>query len=129
MWYGCKPDLSHLKVFGCRCLVHVPSCHRTKLDMKATEHIFVGYSDDPRSYYFRNVETPRSLIKSRDVTFFENNFTGLKEMPENNLNLSFNPNVINLLSQISSSDANPSLLPEEQNDFVDAVDDIDDNVI
>lgn len=106
MWCGSMPDLSHLRVFGCRALVHVPSCQRTKLDMKASEHIFVGYSDDPRSYYFRSAENPRRLIKSRDITFFENNFSGLKDksvQPK----IDVSPNVSNLFSQTSSDTTSP----------------------
>ena len=32
---GKKPDLSHLKVFGCLAYVHIPNDLRSKLDPKA----------------------------------------------------------------------------------------------
>ena len=38
---GKKPDLSHLKVFGCIFYVHVPNELRTKLDAKAEKCIFL----------------------------------------------------------------------------------------
>lgn len=79
MWYGNKPNLTHLRVFGCRAMVHVPNCYRKKLDVKSTEHIFVGYTDDVHAYFFRSNEFPRRLVKARDVVFFENSFTSLKE--------------------------------------------------
>ncbi len=41
---GRKPDLSHLKVFGCIAYVHVPDELRTKLDLKAEKCVFIGYS-------------------------------------------------------------------------------------
>ena len=41
---GKKPDLSHLKVFGCIAYVHVPDELRTKLDPKAEKCISIGYS-------------------------------------------------------------------------------------
>ena len=41
---GKKPDLSHLKVFGCIAYVHVPDELHTKLDPKAEKCIFIGYS-------------------------------------------------------------------------------------
>jgi transposase InsO family protein len=41
---GRKPDLSHLKVFGCIAYVHVPDELRTKLDPKAEKCVFIGYS-------------------------------------------------------------------------------------
>lgn len=78
LWNGQKPDLSNLRVFGCRALIHIPSCHRTKLDAKAEEAIFVGYTDDPNSYLFRIASCIRTLKKSRDVTFFEDCFSSLK---------------------------------------------------
>ena len=41
---GKKPDVSHLKVFGCIAYVHVPNELHTKLDPKAEKCIFIGYS-------------------------------------------------------------------------------------
>ena len=39
-----KPNISHLKVFGCIAYVHVPSERRTNLDPKVEKCIFIGYS-------------------------------------------------------------------------------------
>ncbi len=39
---GRKPDLSHLKVFGCIAYVHVPDELRTKLDPKAKKCFSLG---------------------------------------------------------------------------------------
>ena len=33
-WYGRKPDVSHLRVFGCMAYAHVPDSERGKLDKK-----------------------------------------------------------------------------------------------
>lgn len=85
IWNGYKPNLNHLRVFGCRALIHIPQCNRKKLDMKAEEAIFVGYTEDPHTYLFRNASNTRRLVKSRDVTFFENSFSTLKT---NNTNVS-----------------------------------------
>ena len=41
---GRKPDISHLKIFGCIAYVHVPDELRSKLDPKAEKCIFIGYS-------------------------------------------------------------------------------------
>ena len=35
LWYGKKPNLSNLRVFGCMTYTHIPDCLRTKLDKKA----------------------------------------------------------------------------------------------
>ena len=34
-WHGCKPNLEHLRVFGCVAYAHIPDCNRRKLDDKA----------------------------------------------------------------------------------------------
>jgi len=43
-WYGYKPSLTFLKVFGCVCFAHVPQVKHDKFDKKAILGIFVGYS-------------------------------------------------------------------------------------
>ena len=43
-FFGRKPDLEHLKVFGCIAYVHVPDELGTKLDPKAEKCVFIGYS-------------------------------------------------------------------------------------
>ena len=43
LWYGRKPDISHLRVFGCIAYAHVPDSERRKLDKKAEKLRFVGY--------------------------------------------------------------------------------------
>ena len=35
MWYGEKPNLEHVRIFGCAVYVHVPDVERKKLDKKA----------------------------------------------------------------------------------------------
>lgn len=34
-WFGYKPDLQNLKIFGCLCFSYVPQVKRDKLDKKA----------------------------------------------------------------------------------------------
>jgi hypothetical protein len=50
-WYKRKPDISHLRVFGCRVFVHVPDEIRRKLDPKATEGMMMGYVEESTSCY------------------------------------------------------------------------------
>ncbi|WP_208972683.1 hypothetical protein, partial [Escherichia coli] len=63
-----KPDLAHLKVFGCIVYVHVPNELRTKLDPKAEKCVFIGYSLEQKGYKFNNPVT-HQLRVSRDVVF------------------------------------------------------------
>lgn len=43
-WTGQRPDLKHLRVFGCKAYIHVSKSQRLKWDPKAEEMLFVGYS-------------------------------------------------------------------------------------
>jgi len=67
---GKKPDVSHLKVFGCIAYVHVPDEKRSKLDTKVEKCIFIGYSSEQKGYRCFNPST-RKLQVSRDVVFDE----------------------------------------------------------
>jgi len=65
-----KPDVSHLRMFGCIAYVHVPDEKRSKLDPKAEKYIFIGYSLEQKWYRCFNPST-RKLQVSRDVVFNE----------------------------------------------------------
>ena len=49
-WYGYKPSLNFLKIFGCLCFTHVPQNKRDKLDKRASPGIFIGYSTVSKAY-------------------------------------------------------------------------------
>lgn len=70
VWSGKIPDLGHMKVFGCKAMVHVPKQTRKKWDAKSRELIFVGYGLETKGYRFIHPET-KNLILSRDAAFFE----------------------------------------------------------
>lgn len=70
IWTGKFPDLSHMKVFGCKAMVHVPKQTRKKWDAKSRELIFVGYGQETKGYRLIHPET-KKLITSRDAVFFE----------------------------------------------------------
>jgi len=42
---GSKPNLSHLRVWGCQCFVWIPPEVRKKGDLSRYEGIFVGYDE------------------------------------------------------------------------------------
>ncbi len=69
-WSGRKPDVSHLRVFGCKAFAHVPDEKRTKLESKSMPCVFLGYYEGTKAYRLMCVETKR-IIKSRDVVFIK----------------------------------------------------------
>ncbi len=69
-WNGRKPNVSHLKVFGCKAFAHVPNKKRTKLESKSMPCVFLGYYEGTKAYRSMCLETKR-IIKSRDVIFIE----------------------------------------------------------
>jgi len=70
VWFGQKPSIAHLRVFGCEAFVHVPKEKRSKLDNKAEKCIFIGYKDGIKGYKLWNPVT-RKVVYSRDVVFKE----------------------------------------------------------
>lgn len=68
LWESRKPDISKLRVFGCRVFTHIPKELRRKLDPKSWQGIFVGYS--PNGY---RVWDPKkeAIVVARDVVFVE----------------------------------------------------------
>ncbi|MCO5600845.1 hypothetical protein L7F22_054961 [Adiantum nelumboides] len=63
---GKKPNVGHLKVFGCIAYVHVADELRTNLDPKVEKCIFIGYSLEQKGYKCYNPIT-RHVRVSRDV--------------------------------------------------------------
>ena len=50
VFYGYKPEISHLRIFASTDFAHIPKDDRRKLDAKSIECIFVGYCDDTKAY-------------------------------------------------------------------------------
>ncbi|KAM0017627.1 putative RNA-directed DNA polymerase [Helianthus debilis subsp. tardiflorus] len=71
VWYGRKPSVYHLKIFGCIAYGHVPAHKRRKLDDRAEKCIFIGYSKESKGYRLYNPLTKKFSVK-RNVVFFEN---------------------------------------------------------
>ena len=69
-WYGYKPSLNFLKIFGCLCFTHIPRIKRDKLDKKALPGIFIGYNLVSKAYKVFQPQTGKIII-SRDVHFME----------------------------------------------------------
>ena len=50
MFFGKKPKVGHLKIFGGPVYIHIPKEKRTKLDPSRRKGIFVGYSESSKDY-------------------------------------------------------------------------------
>ena len=71
LWYGFKPNISHLRIFGSPCYVLKPENRRRKLDQKIDVGIFIGYSTKSKAYKVYDLKTNRVVI-ARDVKVAEN---------------------------------------------------------
>jgi len=47
---GKKPEVSHLKIFGCLVYIHISKDKRSKLDPSEKKGVFVGYSESSKAY-------------------------------------------------------------------------------
>ena len=79
--FGRKPNVSHLRIFGCPAYVLLQEHERPSFGVHAFKSTFVGYDENSLSYlfYFNH-----SIYKSRDVIFNE------AAISQNNSNISSN---------------------------------------
>ena len=71
-WTGRKPDVRHLKTFGCQAFVHVPKSEAKKLGDRGVECIFAGYCEKRKGYKLSPVNSPHDIIHAVSVVFNEN---------------------------------------------------------
>ena len=64
---GNKPEVSHLKIFGCPVYIHIPKEKRTKLDPFEKKGIFVGYCEVSMTFIIY-IPIFHHMEISRDVT-------------------------------------------------------------
>lgn len=69
-WTGRKPDVSNLRVFGCKAFAHVPAELRGKLDAKTHKCRMMGYARKSKAYRLFD-EEKRKIFFSRNVVFQE----------------------------------------------------------
>lgn len=68
VFFGVVPDVSNLRLFGCRAYVFVPKQKRDKLDPRSVPGVFVGYDQNSKAY---RVLVKGDIVVSRDVMFDE----------------------------------------------------------
>ena len=71
-WTGCKPNVSHLHVFGSLGQARVPEeVHKGKLELRAVKVRMLGWwTDKTKGYHLENLENGK-LIVSHDICFTE----------------------------------------------------------
>ncbi|GKB17600.1 zinc finger, CCHC-type containing protein [Tanacetum coccineum] len=82
LWYKKRPNLSYLRVWGCRAVVRLTDPKRKTLGEKGIKCIFVGYAEHSKAYRFYVIEpndsvSINSIIESRDAIFDENRFSSI----------------------------------------------------
>ena len=67
--HGTKPDLSHLRIWGCQCFLAIPPELRTKGGPCQYKAIFVGYEENQIGWHVHDLVGKYHF--SRDVVFNE----------------------------------------------------------
>ena len=82
LWCKKVPNLSYLKVWGCRAVVRLTEPKRKTLGERGIDCIFIGYAEHSKAYRFYVLESNDSVsvntvIESRDAIFDEERFTSI----------------------------------------------------
>ena len=70
LYTGNIPNISHIRIFGCKAYVHIPDEKRRKLDVKLLEYIFLGYASNCKAFRLIH-RSSGCIIESRNVHFDE----------------------------------------------------------
>jgi transposase InsO family protein len=76
LWYGKKPDLSHLREIACRAFALIPT-HNPKLHHRSVPCILIGYAPNSKAYRLWDRSSNR-VFNSYHVTFIES-----RDLPPN----------------------------------------------
>jgi hypothetical protein len=70
MFIGKKPEVSHIKIFGCPVFIQILKEKRNKLEPSGKKGIFVGYCEVSKAFKIY-IPGHHHIDLSRDVTFDE----------------------------------------------------------
>jgi hypothetical protein len=65
LWHGRKPDISHLRVWGCTAYVHIQKDKRPGLGSHMEKCVFIGYPEGYKGWKFYNASTKKTVIAKR----------------------------------------------------------------
>lgn len=82
LWHKKTPNLSYLKIWGCRAVVRLTEPKRKTIGERGIDCIFIGYAEHSKAYRFYVLESNdsvavNSVIESRDAIFDEQRFTSI----------------------------------------------------
>jgi hypothetical protein len=82
-----KPEVSHLKIFGCPVFFHIPKEKRNKLDPSRKKRIFVGYCEVSKAFRIyilgqQHIEISRDVTFDEDATLKKSKLCQLEEVYE-----------------------------------------------
>jgi Reverse transcriptase (RNA-dependent DNA polymerase) len=78
LWHHEKPDISHLRVWGCTAYVHIQKDKQTGIGSHMEKCIFVGYPQGYKGWTFYNPTTKQTII-SEQAELDEQYFPGFKQ--------------------------------------------------
>ncbi|KAD4385131.1 hypothetical protein E3N88_25299 [Mikania micrantha] len=108
LWYGRKPNLSYLRVWGCEAYVKRETSN--KLDPRGEKVIFVGYPKETKAYYFYH-PTDKKVFIARRAIFLEEDFLS-KGMDGNNVDLDEVQDSLNAGPEVETIDQQITVEPE-----------------
>lgn len=107
--YGCVPQYSHLRVFGCCCFPYLHPFVGHKLDFRSQPCTFLGYSSQHKGYFCL---TPDGrVIVSRHVVFDEHQFLFLSPLSDSGDPSRQSATYVPVVQVFPSSSLNPQTPP------------------
>jgi len=80
-FFGLKPDISHMRIFGCTAYAFIEKEKRRKLDSRSQKGILLGYSTNSKTFVIGvKVNRRLKLIETRNVKFREKEFEGFQSL-------------------------------------------------
>ena len=80
LFFGRKPDLKNIRVFGCRATIHIPSEKRDKLDPTAKSGIFLGFPNNADGAFALVDGQNFPIIHGRNISFNEDILPGISNI-------------------------------------------------
>lgn len=71
LWYGKRPQIKNLGIFGSKCYVQIPKEKQTKLENVSKEMILLGFDENNSNIYRCYNPEEKTITISRNVKFIK----------------------------------------------------------